>query len=130
MITICVCGQTACFIKRIINQRKNHIQITLSKQNHTQKNNNSVPTNKIIRHNSQRWNDNTYSITGNFLIIICILVIIFSHNYVYRWPNLNEEEKMQLKYNYSQLIFNVFIPIGFIMKNKKLFKHLKTEIYG
>ena len=120
LITICVCGQTACFIKRIINQRKNknHIQITFSEQN------------RIIRHNFQRWNDNTYSITGNFLIIICILVIIFSHNYVYRWPNLNEEEKMQLKYNYSQLILNVFIPIGFIMKNKKLFKHLKTEIYG
>ena len=130
MITICLCGQTACFIKKIINQRNNHIQIALYNQNPNQYNNNLVPPNPLFHLNNQCWNDDFCSNASIYFLMICILVIIFSHNSIYNWSSLNEVEKMQLKYNSSQLILNVFIPIIMYVKNNKLFKHVKTEIYG
>ena len=128
-----MCGQTAIFIKKFINYRKNHLQIALIFQNQLQENNNSDAQNPRSLRNNQRWNDNVCSILEYFLLIISIFLMFLLHNkkfmkrFVFVGLNLNELEELQLKNSYNQLILNVFIPIIMYAKNKKLFKHVKTE---
>ena len=128
-------GQTAIFIKKLINYRKNHIQTALIFQNQVQENNNSNAQNPPVL-NNQRWNDNVCSIMEYFLLIISISIMFLMQNknfmkrFVFDGLNLNELEEFQLKTSYSQLILNVFIPIIMYAKNNKLFKHVQTEFFG
>ena len=131
ILTICVLGQTAIWIKKFIEYYKerkaqNKVNIMMTQINQ--------PANNAI--NNKHWN---HQICNNYglivLIIFLFLAVIsqvvgrFKSNQMFSsWKNLTFEEKAHLYDNVEFVLFSIGIPLIIYVRNDKIRKHVADEI--
>ena len=96
--------------------------------------NNQNNNHQIINVNNQKWNEDFCSNNGIIVILLTYCIMAMSATIV-QWvifygSNLSEEEKAQYKYHFFQLLKDVLLPIFIYLWHDKLFKHVKTELFG
>ena len=154
LITICTCGQIAINAKKLIEYRRDlvqarHVQAQLSDalksddpqgtksiktNNHQNIQVNNHNNHQIIHVNNTKWNEDFCSNNGIIAILLAYCVMAMSATII-QWvifygSNLSEERKAQYKYHFFQLLKDVLLPIFIYLWHGKLFKHVKTELFG
>ena len=131
IVTICVLGQTAIWIKKFIEyykerQAQNNVNVMIH---------NNHPANNQI--NNTHWN---HQICNNYALLVLIFILLVSilSQYVWRikwnhwmlssWKNLTFEEKSHLYENIEFVILCVGIPLIMYFRNEKMRKHVVDEI--
>ena len=130
IVAICVFGQTAILIKKIIEyykEKQAQINVNVMIQN-------NQPVNNV---NNIHWN---HQICSNYLLLFLLLLILVSmlSQFVLRskwnhWmlsslENLTFEEKAHLYDNIEYVILCVVIPLIMYFRNEKMRKHVLDEI--
>ena len=126
-------GQSAILIKKFIDfwrDKKLQGVIGIMKK----PNNDLLPTSHpTFNFNNQPINYYICSISDYFLLMIVMFLLmlskIFLNYFVLNSSRLNIEEKSHFIDSFDHLILNVVIPLAIYVKNEKLFKHVKNEIY-
>ena len=124
LITICMCGQTAISIRKCKERCKDegvaNVQNTIIKKN------------PAI--NNQRWNHVLCSNSGNITIVLvlfsALIIDLFLSKNIQNWLILSKVETIQLSYTITSFVFCVGIPVAIYARNEKLYKHVKSEIFG
>ena len=124
LITICMCGQIAISIRKCKEHYKD--QGVANVQNTINQNNQAI--------NNQRWNHLLCSNSGTltiFLVLFLVLIIdLFLSKYIQNWWNLNKVETIQFSYRVHTFVLCIGIPLAVYAINEKLYKHVKSEIFG
>ena len=103
------------------------IQNTVQNHIERQDRNGQRNTNKF---NTQRQNSYLCNNCGYFTLLLSIFLIVFLSTKIIDNIAHDDWGKMQLMHNLTELILNVIIPICVCVTNKKLYKHIKTEIFN
>ena len=123
MLSAVIIAQTAIFLKKKIENRRDRIAVGNIEYDE-EKNNN---TNCM---NTQKWNPNICATPRTFLMILLVFIVHFiSGNSLYSWFNLNSNEKSLLATNVYQLMFNLGVPLYMYGKNISIFQHLIHELW-
>ena len=118
----------AIFIKKEIYRRKDKLH-RYNANEFLNPNLNSEENGNAIRVNTQRWNHYICSVTGYFVLIMILFLMAVLKNLIFNASSLDDQEKMQLKDNFIQMILNVFIPVSMYVMNSRLFQHVKNEFF-
>ena len=131
ILTICVLGQTAIWIKKFIEYYKerkaqNKVNIMMTQINQ--------PANIAI--NNKHWNHQICNNYGLIVLIVILFVLVlaqfvgrFKLNQMFSsWKNLTFEEKAHLYDNIEFVLFTIGIPLIIYIKNEKIRKHVVDEI--
>ena len=131
IVTICVLGQTAIWIKKFIEYYKerkaqNKVNIMMTQINQ--------PANNAI--NNKHWNHQICNNYGLIVLIVILFVLVlaqfvgrFKLNQMFSsWKNLTFEEKAHLYDNIEYVILCVVIPLIMYFRNEKMRKHVLDEI--
>ena len=123
MLSAVIIAQTAIFLKKKIENRRDRIAVGNIEYDE-EKNN---YTNCM---NTQKWNPNICATPRTFLMILLVFIVHFiSGNSLYSWFNLNSNEKSLLATNVYQLMFNLGVPLYIHGKNISIFQHLIHELW-
>ena len=124
LITICMCGQTAISIRKCKERRKDEGVANVQ--------NVIKPKNPAI--NNQRWNHVLCSNSGTITIVLvlfsALILDLFLSKYIQNWWNLNKVETIQFSYRVHTFVLCIGIPLAVYAINEKLYKHVKSEIFG
>ena len=139
LIIICTCGQIAITVKKRIEYKRDlahvrHVQAQLSdclKPDDPQGTKSTKTNNKL---NNQKWNEDFCS-NSEIIVLLLIFFLMGVSATILQWAifygsNLSEEEKAQYKYHFFQLLKDVLLPVFIYLWHDKLFKHVKTELFG
>ena len=122
MLSAVIIAQTAIFLKKKIENRRDRIAVGNIEYDE-EKNN---YTNCM---NTQKWNPNICATPRTFLMILLVFIVHFiSGNSLYSWFNLNSNEKSLLATNVYQM-FNLGVPLYIHGKNISIFQHLIHELW-
>ena len=96
--------------------------------------NNQTNNHQIVNVNNQKWNEDFCS-NSEIIVLLLIFLLMGLGATILQWAifygsNLSEEEKAQYKYHFFQLLKDVLLPILIYLWHDKLFKHVKTELFG
>ena len=90
------------------------------------------PNNPAI--NTQRWNHLLCSNSGTISIVLvlfsALIIDLFLSKFVQSWWILNKVETIQFSYRIHTFLFCIGIPLAIYAINEKLYKHVKSEIFG
>ena len=131
ILTICVLGQTAIWIKKFIEYYKerkaqNKVNVMMTQINQ--------PANIAI--NNKHWNHQICNNYGLIVLIVMLFVLVLSQfvgrfklNQIFSsWKNLTFEEKAHLYDNVEFILFSIGIPLIMYIRNEKIRKHVLDEI--
>ena len=131
ILTICVLGQTAIWIKKFIEYYKerkaqNKVNIMMTQINQ--------PANIAI--NNKHWNPQICNNYGLIVLIVILFVLVLAqfvgrfklNQMLSSWKNLTFEEKAHLYDNIEYVILCVVIPLIMYFRNEKMRKHVLDEI--
>ena len=124
MLSICLIAQTAIFLKKKFELRRDRFAVGNIKYEEKKNNTNCM--------NIQKWNPAICN-TPQYISLIFVVVFVInfaSGNLLLKWSNLNSNEKSLMATNIFQLILNLGIPLALYAKNKSIFQHLIHEILG
>lgn len=135
LLTLCVTGQTAIWIKKFSDFRRDKklqgVIGTIIKTDNTLLLSTTTHPN-TFKFNNQKVNYYICSVSDYFLLMIVMFLLmlskIFLNDFVLNSSRLNIEEKSHFVDSFDHLILNVVIPLTIYVKNDKLFKHVKNEI--
>ena len=96
--------------------------------------NNQNNNHQIVNVNNQKWNEDFCS-NSEIIVLLLIFLLMGLGATILQWAifygsNLSEEEKAQYKYHFFQLLKDVLLPVFIYLWHDKLFKHVKTELFG
>ena len=134
ILTICVLGQTAIWIKKFIEYYKERKAQNIVNVMTTQIDQSPPPANIVI--NNTHWNHQICNNYGLLVLIVILLVLVLSQfvgrfklNQMFSsWKNLTFEEKAHLYDNIEFVLFTIGIPFIIYIKNEKIRKHVVDEI--
>ena len=136
MVIICVTCQSAIFVKRFKENRRDHqipfakfIPLSLNEEDQTAASANAQA--KFV--NNQRWNIQICSIFGNFIVVIILLFIMMNSklimmNKLLKGSSITTEEKAQISDHLNEITLQIVIPVYMYVRNSKLRQHVKYEI--
>ena len=134
MVTICLTFQSAIFIKKIKENRKDRqikqISLSINEKDHTAAAENA---NTQTCFNNQRWNDQVCGIYGYFFLLITTLFISSSFvimNSLLKGSNITTEEKAQIDDHLKEITIQIVVPVVIYVRNSKLRQHVKYELFN
>ena len=84
--------------------------------------------------NTQRWNHLLCSNSGTISIVLvlflALIIDLFLSKNIQNWLILSKVETIQFSYTIDTFVFCVGIPVAIYARNEKLYKHVKSEIFG
>ena len=123
LLLICIGGQSGILIKKFIENKKDKAQVAPINKGENEQN-------RIIV-NNQYWNSHLCDHIGHFLLLLIMVVVCFSYiilnKFIFIYSDLNDHQKMQLMMCLHMIIIHIVLPVGIIVKNEKILKHLKIE---
>ena len=133
IVTICVLGQTAIWIKKFIEYYKERKAQNIVNVMTTQIDQSPPPANIVI--NNTHWNHQICNNYGLLVLIVILLVLVLSQfvgrfrlNRLSSWKNLTYEENAHLYDNTEFVLFTIGIPMIMYVRNEKIRKHVGDEI--
>ena len=135
MVIICITCQSAIFIKKFKEKRKDReipfttqISLSLNEEDNTE-----ADQSACIKVNNQRWNLPVCGIYGYFFLLITTLFVSSSFvmmNSLLSGTNITIEEKAQIDDHLNEITIQILIPVVIYVRNSKLRQHVKYEIFN
>ena len=139
MLVICLTCQSAIFIKKFIENRRDQqipiikvISLSLNEDDQTAAANNPNAA-ACFNVNNQRWNNQVFSMFGNCTVIIILLFMSTSFvllNSLLSGSNITTEEKAQIDDHLNEITVQIMVPCLVYVKNSKLRQHVKYELFN
>ena len=121
MISICLIAQTAIFLKRKFEHRRDNFAVGNITYEEKKDDNNCM--------NNLEWNPYICTTPRTFFFLVAVFILhLCSGNLLFKWSNLNSHEKSLLATNAFQVILSLGVPLYMYSKNMSIFQHLIHEI--
>ena len=140
MLVICLTCQSAIFIKKFIENRRDQqipiikvISLSLNEDDQTAVAANNPNAAGCFNVNNQRWNNQVFTMFGNCTVIIILLFMSTSFvllNRLLDGSNVTTEEKAQIDDHLNEITVQIVVPCLVYVKNSKLRQHVKYELFN